>query len=275
MMRFLLHRGLIYILPLIGLAIAVVARVAVPDMLDRLMLISFDFYQRLAPREAGDVPIRIVDIDEAALSQYGQWPWSRSLDAELIDKLREAGAVVVALDVVFAEPDRTSPKLLLAQLSKHGEVDDETTKLLSNLPDPDERLVAALKSLPTVAGFILVDHTEMPPPIAKASFAFNGIKPLEFVDRFPSAVSDLPDFQKAAAGNGFLNQHVDRDQIVRRVPVIMRLGDKPVTSVVAETLRIVTGAKTYIARGAGSSADKSFGENTGMTLLPGDTIVVP
>ena len=171
MMRFLLHRGLIYILPLIGLAIAVVARVAVPDMLDRLMLISFDFYQRLAPREAGDVPIRIVDIDEAALSQYGQWPWSRSLDAELIDKLREAGAVVVALDVVFAEPDRTSPKLLLAQLSKHGEVDDETAKLLSNLPDPDERLVAALKSLPTVAGFILVDHADMPPPIAKAGYA--------------------------------------------------------------------------------------------------------
>ncbi len=274
-MRFFLHRGLIYVLPLIGLVIATVARVAAPDILDRLMLLSFDVYQQIAPRQAGNVPIRIVDIDEEALKNYGQWPWSRSLDAELIDKLREAGAVVVGLDIVFAEPDRTSPKLLLAQLSKQGEIDGETAKLLNGLPDPDERLVAALKSMPTVAGFILVDGASMPPPIAKAGYAYNGIEPLKFVDAYPSAVSDLPDFQKAASGNGFLNQHVDWDQIVRRVPLIMRLGDKPVSSLVAETLRIVTGAKTYIARGAGANAEKSFGENTGMTTLKIGPLQIP
>ena len=55
----------------------------------------------------------------------------------------------------------------------------------------------------------------------------------------------------------------------------MRLGDKPVTSVVAETLRIVTGAKTYIARGAGANAEKSFGENTGMTTLKIGPLQIP
>src|SRR6185312_3318387 len=191
------------------------------------------------------------------------------------DKLREAGAVVVGFDVVFAEPDRTSPKLLLAQLNKQGEVDAETARLLNSLPDPDERLVTAMKALPTVAGFILVDHADMPPPIAKAGYAFAGDQPLRLVETFPAAVSDLPQFQNVAAGNGFLNEHVDWDQIVRRVPLIMRLGDKPVFSLVAETLRTVTGARTYIGRAAGANAEKSFGESTGLTTLKIGPLQIP
>ena len=273
--HFLLRRGLIYVLPLLALLIALTARLAVPDLLDRLMLISFDFYQRIVPREAGDVPIRIVDIDEDSLKRYGQWPWSRSLDAQLVDKLREAGAAVVAFDIVFAEPDRTSPKLLLAQLTQRGGVDEDTTRLLGSLPDPDETLAAAMKSLPTIASFILVDHAEPTMPVAKAGYAFAGDNPLQFVDTFRTAITDLPAFQNAAMGNGFLNEHTDWDQIVRRVPLIMKLGDKPVFSLVAETLRVVTGAKTYIGRAAGANGEKSFGENTGLTAIRIGPLTIP
>jgi adenylate cyclase len=274
-LHFLLRRGLIYLLPLVALVIALTARLAAPDLLDRLMLISFDLYQRVVPREAGSIPIRIVDIDEDSLKKYGQWPWPRSLDAQLIDKLREAGAAVVAFDIVFAEPDRTSPKLLLAQLMQRGNVEEDTTRLLGNLPDPDDSLASAMKLLPTVASFILVSHAEGTKPIQKAGYAFAGDDPLHFVDTFPSAICDLPAFQTAALGNGFLNDHVDWDQIVRRVPLIMKLGDKPVFSLVAETLRVVTGAHTYIARAAGANGEKSFGENTGLTTLRIGPLTVP
>ena len=273
-MPFLLRRGLIYILPLIALLIALVARLAAPDLLDRLMLISFDAYQRLAPRPAGNAPITVVDIDDKSLDKYGQWPWSRGLDAQLVVKLREAGAAVVAFDIVFAEPDRTSPKLLLAELSKRGDVADDTARLLSALPDPDESLAKAMKSLPTVAGFILTEHGEAK-PTQKAGYAFVGDNPLQFVDTQPAAITDLPMFQSAAAGDGFLNEHVDWDQIVRRVPLIMRLGDKPVFSLVAETLRVVTGAHTYIARASGANGDKSFGENTGLTSVRIGPLTIP
>jgi adenylate cyclase len=274
-LRFLLRRGLIYFLPLLALLIALTARLAAPDLLDRLMLTSFDLYQRLAPREAGDVPISIVDIDEDSLDKYGQWPWPRSLDAKIVDKLRDAGAAVVAFDIVFAEPDRTSPKLLLAQLTKDGIIDNDTGKLLASLPDPDEALAEAMKTLPTVAGFILVDKADMPRPLQKAGYAFAGDDPLHFVDSFPAAVSDLPALQKVALGNGFLNEHVDWDQIVRRVPLIMKLGDKPVFSMVAETLRLVTGAHTYIARAVGADGEKSFGENTGLTAVRIGPLTIP
>jgi len=274
-LHFLLRRGLIYLLPLVALAIALTARLVAPDLLDRLMLTSFDLYQRIVPREAGDIPISIVDIDEDSLTKYGQWPWPRGLDAQLVDKLREAGAGVVAFDIVFAEPDRTSPKLLLDQLTRDGSIAEDTMRLLGNLPDPDDALASAMKSLPTVASYILVDRAGGQTPIQKAGYAFAGDDPLHFVDSFPAAVTDLPAFQTAALGNGFLNEHVDWDQIVRRVPLIMKMGDKPVFSLVAETLRIVTGAHTYIARAAGANGEKSFGENTGLTALRIGPLTIP
>jgi adenylate cyclase len=274
-MHFLTRRGLIYVLPLIALALALTARLAAPDLLDRLMLISFDAYQRIAPRPPSEVPIRIVDIDDASLNKYGQWPWPRGLDAQLIDKLREAGAAVVSFDVVFSEPDRTSPKLLLAQLTRQGDVTGDTSRLLAELPDPDEKLAAAMKEQPSVAGYILVEHGSSEKPAQKAGYAFAGDNPLAFVDTFPAAIIDLPPLQAAAIGNGFLNQHVDWDQIVRRVPLVMRLGDKPMFSLVAETLRVVTGARTYVARGAGASAEKSFGENTGLTAVKIGPLTIP
>jgi adenylate cyclase len=275
LVQLLLRRGLVYAVPLLALVIAVAARVAAPDLLDRLMLISFDLYQRIAPRAAGDIPIRIVDIDNEALKQYGQWPWARTIDAELIDKLRDAGAAIVAFDIVFSEPDRTSPQLLLSELKRQGELNPETTQLLSGLPDPDTQLAAAMKSMPTVAGFILADQGGAVKPVPKAGYAFAGNEPLRFVDTFPAAISDLPEFQAAAAGNGFINRHVDWDDIVRRVPMIMRLDDKPVFSLVAEILRIATGARTYVAKAAGANGEASFGQATGLTTLKIGPLTIP
>jgi adenylate cyclase len=274
-LHLLLRRGLVYLLPLIALAIAATARITAPDLLDRLMLISFDLYQRIAPREAGEVPIKIVDIDDASLKRYGQWPWPRSRTAELLDRLREAGAAVVSFDIVFAEPDRTSPKLLLQRLGGEEAIGDDAARVLAALPDPDQQLADAMRTVPTVAGFILVDQSDSPTPAQKGGFAFAGDDPLHFVDRFPAAIGNLPELEVAAAGDGFLNEHVDWDQIVRRVPLVMRLGDKAVPSLVAETLRVAVGARSYVGRAAGANTERSFGAKTGLTMLKIGPLVIP
>ena len=185
-LRFLLRRGLVYIVPLAVLLLALGARVAVPGALDRLMLISFDLYQRFAPRPASDDgPVRIVDIDNDSLKELGQWPWPRTREAELIDKLRAAGAAVVAFDVVFSEPDRMSPRLLLSELQHQGQINPDTEQLLSSLPDPDAELATAIKSMPTVLGFILAQQGSAAKPLLKAGFGFAGDAPLGHVDGFP------------------------------------------------------------------------------------------
>jgi adenylate cyclase len=187
-----LRRSLIYVLPLALLLVAVTARIAASDLLERLSLFCFDLYQKAAPREPEDAPIRIVDIDDQSLSKLGQWPWPRTVVAQLVDRLREAGAAVVAFDIDFAEPDRTSPRLLLPLLAQNGVGAGEAEKLLAEVPDPDRRLAEAIGTVPVVTGFILTDRGDTRPPLPKAGFAFVGDDPLGHVDSFPAAVANLP-----------------------------------------------------------------------------------
>ena len=84
-------------------------RVLDPRPLQELRLRTFDLFQVLRPREQTIRPVAIVDIDEASLKEIGQWPWPRTVVADLITRLKEQGAVVIGFDVIFAEPDRMSP----------------------------------------------------------------------------------------------------------------------------------------------------------------------
>ena len=170
-----LRRGGLYLLPLAVLLIAISARIVAPDLLDRLSLIAFDLYQRALPRVPGDSPIRIVDIDDKSLAKIGQWPWPRTIVAQLVERLATAGAAVVAFDIDFAEPDRTSPKMLLPLITRNGVDPANAEKLLSALPDPDQRLAMAMRKVPVVTGFILTDQGVRRAPAAKAGFAFTGM----------------------------------------------------------------------------------------------------
>jgi len=271
-----LGRNAIYLLPLALLFAAAIARIAASDFLDRLSLLCFDLYQRAAPREAAtDAPIRIVDIDDDSLRKLGQWPWPRTLVAQLIDRLREAGAAVVAFDIDFAEPDRTSPKLLLPLIAQNKSGAEEAERLLAALPDPDKRLAEAMHDLPVATGFILTDRGANAQPASKAGFAFTGDDPLGHVSRFSAAVVNLPVLEAAAEGNGFLNQYPEWDNVVRRVPLIVKLGDKPYPSLAAEALRLALGARSYIGRAAGASGEANFGEKTGLTAVRIGPLAVP
>ncbi len=269
-----LRRGAIYLLPLAVLIVALGARIVAPDLLDRLSLICFDFYQRASPRVPGNSPIRIVDIDDRSLAKIGQWPWPRTIVAQLVDKLAKAGAAVVAFDIDFAEPDRTSPKMLRPLLARNG-AGAAADKLLATLPDPDQVLAAAMRSVPVVTGFILSDDGGTRPPAVKAGFAFAGDDPLGHVGSFMKVIPDLPVLEAAAAGDGFLNQYPDWDHVVRRVPLILTEDGKPYPSLAAEALRLALGATTYVGRAAGANGEKDFGEKTGLTAIRIGPLAVP
>ena len=83
-------------------------RVLDPPPLQEVRLRTFDFYQSLRPRQTESRPVVIVDIDEASLKDIGQWPWPRTIVADLITQLTQLGAAAIAFDVIFAERDRCS-----------------------------------------------------------------------------------------------------------------------------------------------------------------------
>jgi adenylate cyclase len=271
-----LRRGGLYLLPLAVLLIAISARIVAPDLLDRLSLIAFDLYQRALPREPGNSPIRIVDIDDKSLAEIGQWPWPRKIVAQLVERMATAGAAVVAFDIVFAEPDRTSPKLLLPLIAQNGVDPADAEKLLSTLPDPDQRLAIAMRKVPVVTGFILTDNNGATrAPSAKAGFAFAGDDPLGHVYKFSRVIANLPVLEAAAAGDGFFNQLPEWDNVVRRVPLILTFDGKAYPSLVAEALRLAVGATTYIGRAAGANGEKNFDQDTGLTAIRIGPLTVP
>ena len=77
--------------------------------IEELRVRTFDFYQFFDPRIKTARPVTIVDIDEASLKKFGQWPWPRTQLADMVINLANLGALVIAFDVVFSEPDRLNP----------------------------------------------------------------------------------------------------------------------------------------------------------------------
>src|ERR1700704_4714781 len=94
---------------LIGLA---AFRVVDPAPIQELRVRTFDTFQRIDPRVKTARPVTIVDIDEKSLAKLGQFPWPRTRIADLVPDLTRLGAVAIAFDVIFSEPDRLNPDVV-------------------------------------------------------------------------------------------------------------------------------------------------------------------
>ena len=205
---------------------------------------AFDQFQRLAPRAYEPAPVRIIDIDERTLKTLGQWPWPRTLVAELSSRLNELGAAVVAFDVLFAEPDRLSPKNIMAQ--QEG-VDPA---IVAGLHDNDAVLAAQFAQQPIVLGFATnVDSKVMPK--VKAGFAYTGESPLLAPPPLAGATPPLPALEDAAAGIGDISMNAAADStVVRTISLFRSDGKQLYPSLVMEALRVAQGASTYIIANA-------------------------
>src|SRR6266566_4021189 len=208
-----LPQRLIYlslVLALIGGALLI--RYLDPFFVRAFRLVAFDNYQRLDPEKYDPaLPIRIVDIDEQSLAKIGQWPWPRTTVRDLLLGLTSKGAAVVAFDVLFAEPDRTSVETIIKQLPAREA--SAITAALAGQPSNDELFAAALKDTPSVLSVALGEGTSTTVQ-DKAGFVFGGDDPRPFLLAFDGASRNLPALENAARGIGAFNWVADRDQIV-------------------------------------------------------------
>ena len=265
----LIYLSLVFIL--IGGAILV--RYLDPFFVRALRLVAFDHYQRIAPEKYNpDLPVRIVDIDEKSLAMIGQWPWPRTIVRDLLLGLASKGAAVVAFDVLFAEPDRTSIEAIVKQLPPDQA--SAVSAATAGQPSNDELFAEALKETPSVLSIALGDglSTTLQP---KAGFAFGGDDPRPFLLAFDAASQNLPELQQAAHGIGAFNWVADRDQIVRRVALMFRLNESFVPSLAAEALRVAQGASTFVLKASNASGETAFGQSTGLNHIKIGDIVVP
>ena len=216
----------------------------------------FDQYQRWHPRDYVEAPVRIVDIDEESLSRLGQWPWPRTKVAELLDKLGAAGVAVVGFDVLFPEPDRTSPRAAVDLWALSGSVRDQ----LLALPDHDQVFSASIGRTASVLGFALdqsktTPENAAPPqlPVQKGRFIYAGEPQPNWLQTYSRSINSLPVLEQMASGNGAITFVPDADGVVRRVPLVLQIGKQAVGTLSGESLRVALGARNVILKSAGKS----------------------
>ena len=183
-------------------------------VVETLRLKTFDLIQQTdEPVHSKD--IAVVQIDEAAIEKYGQWPWKRDVLAEIIWKLREAGAGVIVLPILFSEDDRLGGDNVLAEaLAGNGVIIAQTGSTQAN-------------------------KNSVPRGVAKIG------DPLPFLFEWPGMLGPIPLLGDNADGVGVLNTVPEIDGVVRRVPLIMRVGEETYPSIAVEVIRLATGAPSY------------------------------
>jgi adenylate cyclase len=205
---------------------------------------TFDQYQRIAPRNFEPMPVRVVDIDEASLQQFGQWPWPRDRMAALVERLTELGASAIAFDILFAEPDRLSPRNVVR------DVPGIDPSLLERLPDNDEIFARSIADKPVVLGFGISNKGTYRPQV-KAGIAFTGESPVNAPPHIKAATPLRPQFEANAAGVGHISLNPDSSSaVVRAAPLFLSDGEQLYPDLALEALRVAQGASTYLIAGA-------------------------
>jgi adenylate cyclase len=199
---------------LLTLVLVVGIRVADPTFVESVRLRYFD---TLITSKAVTVNnIVTVDIDEATLDKYGQWPLPRAEYAKIIKDLYDRGAGLVVLNVLMAEPDRTGG---------------------------DAGLSAALKQYPVILGSVPSNKTKNTPRVPGS--AILGPEWLDQIVQYPGLIANVPSLENSAAGVGIVSTLPEVDGVNRRMPLIVAVDEKLYPALSLETLRVAAGDSTF------------------------------
>lgn len=186
--------------------------------------------------------VAIVDIDDKTLAREGRWPWPRSKVATLIARTQEAGAVVIALDMIFPEKETNIVEDVIQAINKNNLMPPDVEPALQKLApffDNDVIFANSLKQGDSVLGTSFSPRNDMagilPAPVLTLK------TPAEKELGFTIAagyVGNIPLLQTAAKSAGFINVFGDDDGIIRRVPLLLRYKDNLYPSLALEAVRL-------------------------------------
>jgi adenylate cyclase len=201
---------------LITLALITSIRIADPSFVESVRLRYFDTLVTQPRAVPAPDNIVTVNIDEAALDKYGQWPLPRVNYAEIIEDLYRRNAGLVVLNVLMADRDRTGG---------------------------DRDLSAALKQYPVILPSVPSDKTKNTPRTPGS--AVMGPEWQDQIVQYPGIIANVPQLENNAAGVGIVGTLPEIDGVNRRMPLIVSVDEKLYPSMAMETLRVSAGDSTF------------------------------
>jgi adenylate cyclase len=255
----------------LGLPLGVMMLIVILNPMDirkRAQNASLDILNQAFPFTAHPEVIAklvFVDIDEQSLAKMGQWPWPRQITARLIDRLNTAAPLAIGVDILMPEPDRVAPAAI------HALTGADLAQLEAILPDGDDILAKALAQDNIVTGFGLLPYEHKEAAVLPQSVATIGVNPHAIVAA-PGILPNTPRLQVSKAA-GFVSLSLDHDQIIRRIPLVVRYQDQVIPSLSLEMLRVAQAGSTqqgHVMRLAGQAGDPVALIRTGQIITSTD-----
>ena len=220
--------------------------------LNQLDNVVYDFQFKLIPIRPveKDNPIVIVDIDEKSLAKFGSWPWPREVVAKMLRHMQEAGAVVVAFDVVFPSAEPNIAKLVISSLPEDKKNDAAFVAGLESLiplHEQDNKLAEQMTEGDTVLGLIFHNKSDtgeaiLSEPPTRIS---DEILATLVIPDMRGYTGNIAELQNAAQFAGFVTTIPDPDGIIRRSPLVLRYKDGIYSSLALEAARLYLLEENY------------------------------
>ncbi len=232
------RRGRVFLCGLIPVILTAIVAVYRPGFFPRLDDSVYDMIMRSGSIQPPGKGVVIVDIDERSLTELGQWPWRRDVIGKLIKRLRDMGASVIGMDIIFAEADR----LELRDVGQSGAT-------------PDDLLASVLREGKVILGYGLTfdaaGRERMNCVLHPVTVAV--VHPRDDTEQLPyfhatGTVCSLPLLAQAAGASAFLNAAPDSDGILRRVPLIAEMDGRLYPSLALAAVKASTGARDLTLR---------------------------
>ena len=209
------------------------------DTVKTLRYKTWDHFQYVHPRQEVSDTIIVVDITEEDLKKYGQWPWPRHTMAMFHATLTSAGAILVNYNILFADPDRMSGTEYLKSMPMDNELREQLGKIL---PDTDAIFSYVMKESKNSVLMASVNHkqsNQLPrtTPIIQKGDA------LPWLYKYPGLVIPNSKVAAGATAIGVMVTAPEPDAVVRKMPMLIRVGDKVYPNMILENVRILNKSK--------------------------------
>ncbi|MFZ1567674.1 MAG: adenylate/guanylate cyclase domain-containing protein [Thiolinea sp.] len=211
-----------------------------PVVFQRMEALAYDLRMRLTVQETVRTtpPILIVDIDERSLQFEGQWPWSRHKLATLIERLNQAGAAVIAMDMTFPEPEQHPLDEIKLRLGKAGLVPQDLLDQYATL-DGDEYFAKLINDKGVILGNLFHQTDDFQKgqlkPLVMSWQTSSTQAPSSLIMRGYTA--NLAKLAEAAAQTGFLNIFPDDDGVIRSAPLVLEWNQQLYPSLALQAVR--------------------------------------
>ena len=191
---------------------------------ETLRLKTFDYYQKISPRDVTTNSVVIVEITEQDLKKYGQWPWPRNLIANLHNRIYQYGAKVIQYNIIFAERDRAGK---------------------------DENFAQKLAGTNTVMMYSIKDSAT-DGQVAKVPIVKQG-EPDKFLYSFKGVVTNISELLRFANGAGVNIMIPNIDGTIRQIPLFVNTDIGTIPNQILDTIRVYNQNNKYqiVADGKG------------------------